>query len=219
MSIDATDLKEVLNYIQRIKNYDATQSYHLAAISELAWIFMLSSAGIMDFLIKITDSPIHDTIPWLIGSFGGAVMSVFIFSSPKFITEDTNIYTKSMSSIMKGILVGMISLWVLITVLVIVFGTDFILIGVTFSVALAHMFFKYKMSGPGSYDYQRFVFRDSHTVFLSLAALIDIILYLIMGSSVVSYFSLIFPGAYSLASILNIIEIRKQTKVSLRTDT
>ncbi len=219
MSVEAGDIKAVLEYIENIKEYDSLQSYHLLAVSELSWIFFLCFAGVMDYLLSTSGSQISTSIPWLFSSFGGAAMAMFIFSSPNFISEQSNVYKRSLTRIMKLIFIGMLVLWMAITGLVLIFGTDLIIIAVTFSVALAHLFFKRRHTKNECYSYNQFVYLDSHWVFLSMATIVDLILYSLYGAAAVPFFSLIFPLAYSVPSLLTILDIRKQRNRLKRTTT
>ena len=126
------DVKEILNYVNLIKNHEVATQRGIDSSISLVWGILFIFAGITDLLLELNASPMLASISWGLASIGGITYSYLImrYFRSGYITEaGKSTLDKSKIAFSKVLKLMLIvsSVTTLILVNLVIFNTDLLI--------------------------------------------------------------------------------------------
>lgn len=128
-SVEASEIKELLSYIDKMKEYDKRHFVRLQEINDIVWGILFIFAGVMDVLFFSSDSGDLSMYPWLIASFSGMGLSLFINRKrpQDFTSEEVEARTATMRRVYTLSIVATIIAWIAMMIIMVLYQLFFLI--------------------------------------------------------------------------------------------
>ncbi len=198
---DQSNIRELLQYINKIKAFEQRGFRNYSAISAIVWGFLLAYAGIMDYFAYQLDNTLFHFLPWLLSSIGGFVITLVMRKGVQKVFD-----TPDEDSVVKGhrkasAITAFTILVVWVGVVVLIAQRLSFLINPFVALCFGSMMLYFVSKQPRSQPKKFKVAQTIPPALLLFTALVEIMLYLLVGDKYVDFYGMAIGLSFGLGMI------------------